>query len=51
MAVEFEAKGTRTSEYLFAPEQIEIHPEMNGRQAQGMRRSDGSTLQMRTASR
>ncbi len=31
MAVEFDVKGTRTSEYLFAPEQIEIHAEMNGR--------------------
>jgi ParB/RepB/Spo0J family partition protein len=31
MAVEFDVKGTRTSEYLFLPEQLEIHPEMNGR--------------------
>jgi ParB family chromosome partitioning protein len=31
MAVEFEEKGTRTSEYGFFPEQLEIIPEMNGR--------------------
>lgn len=31
MAVEFEVKGTRTSEYGFLPEELEIIPEMNGR--------------------
>ena len=31
MAVEFDVKGTRTSEYLFAPEQLEIDPSLNGR--------------------
>ncbi len=31
MAVDFDVKGTRTSEYRFLPEQIEILPEMNGR--------------------
>src|SRR5690348_9978533 len=31
MAVEFEIKGTRTSEYGFLPEELEIIPEMNGR--------------------
>jgi ParB family transcriptional regulator, chromosome partitioning protein len=31
MAVEFEVKGTRTSEYLFFPEQLEIDPALNGR--------------------
>ena len=31
MAVEFAVKGTRTSEYLFAPEQLEIDPALNGR--------------------
>ena len=30
MAVDFE-EGRRTSEYRFLPEQIEVHPEMNGR--------------------
>lgn len=31
MAVDFEVKGTRTSEYGFLPEELEIIPEMNGR--------------------
>ena len=31
MAVEFEVKGSRTSEYRFLPEMLEIHPELNGR--------------------
>ena len=31
MAVEFDVKGTRTSEYLFAPEDIEAIAELNGR--------------------
>ena len=31
MAVEFEVKGTRTSEYLFLPEQLDVDPAMNGR--------------------
>jgi hypothetical protein len=31
MAVEFEVKGTRTSEYLFFPEQLEVDPVLNGR--------------------
>lgn len=31
MAVEFDVQGTRTSEYLFAPEDIEVHADMNGR--------------------
>jgi ParB/RepB/Spo0J family partition protein len=31
MAVEFDVKGSRTSEYRFLPEQLEIHPELNGR--------------------
>ena len=32
MAVEFDVKGSRTSEYRFLPEYIEVDPEMNGRQ-------------------
>lgn len=31
MAVEFDIKGTRSTEYLWFPEQIEITPEANGR--------------------
>lgn len=31
MAVEFDVKGSRTSEYRFLPEMLEIHPELNGR--------------------
>lgn len=31
MAVDFEVPGTRTSEYLFLPTDIDILPEMNGR--------------------
>jgi ParB/RepB/Spo0J family partition protein len=31
MAVDFDVKGTRTSEYRFLPESIEIDPAMNGR--------------------
>jgi ParB family chromosome partitioning protein len=31
MAVEFEVKGSRTSEYRFLPEQLDVQPEMNGR--------------------
>lgn len=31
MAVEFDVKGSRTSEYRFLPEQLEIDPAMNGR--------------------
>lgn len=31
MAVEFEVKGSRTSEYRFLPEQIEVDPNLNGR--------------------
>ena len=31
MAVEFNAPGTRTSEYKFLPQYIEVAPEMNGR--------------------
>lgn len=31
MAVAFDAPGTRTSEYLFLPQDIEISPELNGR--------------------
>jgi len=31
MAVDFAVKGTRTSEYLFLPEQLEIDPALNGR--------------------
>lgn len=31
MAVAFEVEGTRTSEYLFLPENLEVHPELNGR--------------------
>lgn len=31
MAVEFSVKGTRTSEYLFMPEMLEIDPLLNGR--------------------
>lgn len=31
MAVAFEVQGTRTSEYGFLPEELEIIPEMNGR--------------------
>lgn len=31
MAVEFTVQGTRTSEYLFLPQDIQIHPDMNGR--------------------
>lgn len=31
MAVEFSVKGSRTSEYRFLPEQIEVDPNLNGR--------------------
>jgi ParB/RepB/Spo0J family partition protein len=31
MAVEFDVKGSRTSEYRFLPEYIEVAPKMNGR--------------------
>lgn len=31
MAVEFDVKGSRTSEYRFMPEQIEVDPHLNGR--------------------
>ena len=31
MAVEFDVKGSRTSEYRFLPENIEVDPKMNGR--------------------
>lgn len=31
MAVDFNVKGSRTSEYRFLPEQIEIDPKLNGR--------------------
>ena len=31
MAVEFDVKATRTSEYGFLPEELEVIPEMNGR--------------------
>ena len=31
MAVEFDVKGSRTSEYRFLPEMLEIDPQMNGR--------------------
>lgn len=31
MAVEFDVKGSRTSEYRWLPEDLEVHPEMNGR--------------------
>ena len=31
MAVDFDVKGTRTSEYGFLPEELEVHPELNGR--------------------
>lgn len=31
MAVEFEVKGSRTSEYRFLPEQLDVDPAMNGR--------------------
>ena len=31
MAVEFDVPMTRTSEYLCLPEDLEVHPEMNGR--------------------
>ena len=31
MAVEFDVKGTRTSEYLFLPEQLDVDSMMNGR--------------------
>lgn len=31
MAVEFHVKGSRTSEYRFLPENIEVDPKMNGR--------------------
>ena len=31
MAVEFEVKGSRTSEYRFLPEQLEVDPVLNGR--------------------
>ena len=31
MAVEFEVKGSRTSEYRFLPEQLEVDPALNGR--------------------
>lgn len=31
MAVEFDVKGSRTSEYRFLPEQIDVDPKLNGR--------------------
>jgi ParB family chromosome partitioning protein len=31
MAVEFDVKGSRTSEYRFLPEQLDVDPAMNGR--------------------
>ncbi len=31
MAVEFDVKGTRTSEYLFAPEQIDLSNSVHSR--------------------
>jgi ParB/RepB/Spo0J family partition protein len=31
MAVEFDVKGSRTSEYRFLPESLDVQPEMNGR--------------------
>jgi len=31
MAVEFDIKGSRTSEYRFLPESLDVQPEMNGR--------------------
>lgn len=31
MAVEFDVKGSRTSEYRFLPEYLEVSPELNGR--------------------
>jgi ParB/RepB/Spo0J family partition protein len=41
MAVEFEVTGSRTSEYRFLPENLEIHPELNGQlQPVTIRRSD-----------